>query len=385
MWLKRVISAKDGEKSLSLEYSLLYKEWKISQKTGRLITCIPSDRVLIKVEAYAQESKRAKAKELMQYVKERFSDARYDIKLSQGRAYLALCRGCEQYEGVELEPFALARLGSLYGDELFVIDWGRRKTVFVEIREGFLRSFRLVLRGGNYLTQRLAEGRSLDYESAERLKRSEGLSAKEIREGVEEILGLSGYNFEDHKVLLTGGGSRMRGLKSLFPEAVELTYCEPEYAVCLGTCLREVLKNPYPDFAQRELSPQEMKRLAYVGGGVAVAFFLSFFAMQRLYSVEKLRDIQRTEFKKHFPKEPIISLYEQVRAKVSSGEEYKLTKLLLRAQESLKPGMRLYRIEYAEGRLTVKGEAERKTLEGLKLFSTKETPTGKVEFELKTP
>ncbi|RME08850.1 MAG: hypothetical protein D6804_06820, partial [Aquificota bacterium] len=149
--------------------------------------------------------------------------------------------------------------------------------------------------------------------------------------------------------------------------------------------LREVLKNSYPDFVQRELTPQGMKRLAYVGAGMGIAFMLSLFAMHRVYSVETLRDAQRTEFKKLFPREPIVSLQEQVRAKVSTGEEYRLTKLFSRAQESLRPGMKLYSFEYADGRLTIKGEADRNTLEGLKLQSIKETPTGKVEFELRVP
>ena len=47
-------------------------------------------------------------------------------------------------------------------------------------------------------------------------------------------------------------------------------------------------------------------------------FFLSLFAMERLYSAEKLRELQRPEFKRLFPKEPIVSLYDQVRAKVST-------------------------------------------------------------------
>ncbi|MCS7308298.1 MAG: hypothetical protein NZ526_07105, partial [Aquificaceae bacterium] len=117
----------------------------------------------------------------------------------------------------------------------------------------------------------------------------------------------------------------------------------------------------------------------------AVAFFVSLLAMQRLYSTQELRELQRTEFKKLFPREPIVSLHQQVRAKVSTGEEYRLTKLFVKAQESLKPGMKLYRFEYADGRLSVKGEADRKTLEGLKLQSTKETPAGSVEFEIRLP
>lgn len=382
MW-KRVISAREGNKVLSVEYNLLSKEWKLTSKKGKEVLVVPSERVFIRIEEYAEGEKKSKGAELKAYAKERFPQDRYDLKLFNGLAYLALCRDCEGE--VELEPFALARLGALYGEELLVIDWGKRKTVFVELKGGFLRSFRVVLRGGDYITKRLSESRSLGYEEAEGLKRSEGLRLEEVREAVKEILELSGYIFEDKRVLLTGGTSRLKELRGLFSETVELRHCEPEYAVCLGACLRKVLKNPYPDFVQKELSPQDIKMLAYTGGAMALAFFVSLFAMQRLYSVEPLRDAQRTEFKRLFPNEPIISLYDQVRTKVSTGEEYKLTKLLSKAQENLRPGMKLYRLEYTEGRLTIEGEADRKTLEGLRLFSTKETPTGRVEFEIKVP
>lgn len=383
--LKRLISAKDGEKRLSVEYNPISKEWKVSQKSGKLICCVPSEKVFIKVEDYTKEEKKTKASDLKNYAKERFPESKHDIKLTNGRAYLALCRDCEECENIELEPFALARLFSLYEKEGFIIDFGRRKTVLVEIKDGLFRSFRVVLRGGDYITQSLADKRSISWEEAERLKRLDGMALKEVEEAIIQILELSGYDFEDKNVLLTGGGSRLKGLKSLFSKAIELKHCEPGYAVCLGACLREVLKNPYPDFIQKELTPQDIKRLAYVGAGMTFAFLFSFFAMQKVYSVETLRDAQRSEFKKLFPKEPIVSLQEQVKAKVSTAEEYKLTKQFLKAQESLRSGMKLYSFEYAEGRLNIKGEADRKTLEGLKLHSTKETPTGTVEFELRVP
>ena len=377
--IKRVVSAKEGEKRLSVEYNPITKSWQVSKRFGRLICVVPSHKSLIKVEG------RKRIEDLRAYVKERFPESRYDIKLLEDRAYIALCRDCSECENIELEPFALARLFSLYEKEGFVIDFGKSKTVFVEVEGGLLRSFRVVMRGGDYLTQRVMEKRNIGFEEAEKLKRSEGLNLEEVREGLLEILELSGYSFEEKTLLLTGGGSRLRGLRGVFKRVIDLRACEPEYAVCLGACLREVLKNPYPDFTRKELSKQYIKRIAYTGASMGLLFFLSLFAMERLYSAEKLRELQRSEFKRLFPKEPIVSLYDQVRAKVSTGEEYRLTKALLKVQDNLKPGMRIYTFEYAEGRFIIKGEAERSLLEGIRPYAIKETTTGKVEFEIRWP
>ncbi|MCS6957824.1 MAG: cell division FtsA domain-containing protein [Aquificaceae bacterium] len=383
--LRRVITAKEGEKLFSLEYSPISKNWHVSSKRGKILCVVPSDRCFIRTERYKKHERKSTVQTLKAYAREKFPESRYDVGYVDDRLYLALYRNFNRCEFVELEPFALARLFSLYSNNGFAIDWGRRKTVFVEVEGGLLKSFRVVLRGGDYITQRVCEAKSLSLEEAEKLKKSEGLSLAEVKASVEEILELSGYSFEERKVLLTGGGSRLKGLEGLFPQVIPLTYCEPEYAVCLGACLREVLKNPYPDFTRRELSQEDLRKIAFSGVGIAVAFFVSLLAMQRLYSTQELRELQRTEFKKLFPREPIVSLHQQVRAKVSTGEEYRLTKLFVKAQESLKPGMKLYRFEYADGRLSVKGEADRKTLEGLKLQSTKETPAGSVEFEIRLP
>ncbi|MCS7262799.1 MAG: hypothetical protein N3C13_04695 [Aquificaceae bacterium] len=381
--LRKVVTATEGEKSFSVEYSPLSREWKPTSKKGKTLCVVPSDRCLVKLETLRGDRKTL-LERLKTYAQERFPDSRHQLKVFQDRVYLALYRGSEGCESSELEPFALARLYSLHAEEGLVIDWGRRKTVFVRVKDGLFESFRVVLRGGDYVSQRLAQSRGVEPEEAERLKRSEGMNLREVREAVEEILELSGYELKE-RVLLTGGGSRLVGLESLFDQRVELLHCEPEQAVCLGACLREVLKNPYPDFQSDELTPAQMRRLAYAGGALGLASALSLFYMQELYSVEELREVQRAEFKKLFPKEPVVSLHQQVKSKVSAGESYKVTRLFLQAQESLKPGMKLYSFEYAEGRLTVKGEADRSLLQDLKLHSTKETPTGRVEFELRVP
>lgn len=383
--IRKVVTAQDGNKTLSIEYNPISKQWKHTNRHTTPICSQPSDRTLVKVEKFSPEERKQKLNDLRLYLRDNFSDARYDLKPYQNLVYMAVCRDCNQCEDVELEVFSLARLLSLYTERGLIIDWGRRKTTFVEIDGGLFKSFRVVLRGGDHIDRTIAQTRNLTLQEAENLKKAEGLSIPEVREVVEETLRLSGYRLGDQKVLLTGGGSRLKGLKDLFPQTIELTHCEPEHAVCLGACLREVLKNPYPDFKRKELSPQDIRRFTYAAGLVLLGFFLSFSATKRLFPVEALKEEQRTEFKKLFPNEPIISLQEQVRSKVSTSEDYRLTKLFISLQRDLRPGMKLYRFEYADGRLLVRGEADRKLVEGMDLPSLKTTPTGTVEFEMRAP
>ncbi len=382
MILRRLISARDGQKELSIEYDPLRRSWRVSQRKGGLLCVVSSERVFIKREEVGERKAKEVLQALKSYALERFPHTRHSLKAEGKYAYLALCKDCEDCESIEPEPFALARLFSLHAQEGYVIDFGRRKTVFAKVKEGLLESFRVVLRGGDYISNLLARSRNISLEEAEKLKKQEGMSLKEVEEAVKEILKLSGYELKG-AVLLTGGGSRLRGLRSLFEETLELKYVEPELAVCLGACLREVLKNPYPDFKEKELTKEDIKKLTMSWSPAGIALLLSFFLMSRLYSTQALEEAQRTEFKKVFPKEPVVSLYKQVKAKVSSGEEYKLTKLFMKAGESLRPGMKIYRFEYAEGTLSIVGEAQEKTLQGLKLSSTKRTPAGNVEFEVK--
>ncbi|MFN7065545.1 MAG: cell division FtsA domain-containing protein [Aquificaceae bacterium] len=380
--IKRVITAKEGEKTLSIQYNPISRAWGITKRQGKSLCVISSENCLIKAEEYTDKKK--KQEQLKAYARERFSNSRYDIRFTEDRVYLALCRNCEACESIELEPFALARLFGLYKRDGFVIDWGRRKTVFVEVVDGLLRSFRVVLKGGDYISQRISQRRSLSFEDAERLKKEKGSDLEEVKDAVEEILYLCGYEFSQRSVLLTGGGSKLRGIREFFSEVVPLRECDPEYAVCLGACLRGVFKNPYPDFSQ-DISPKDIKRLLYTSSALAALFLTSLFFMERVYPVDGLRAVQRAEFKRLFPQEPIVSLRDQVRAKVSAGEDYKLTKLLLMAKDSLRVGMKLYSFEYSDGKLLIRGEAHESQLEGIKLRSTKEISPGRREFEIVVP
>jgi len=378
MFFKKVC-AKDGSKSLCIRANLITKRWSLAKGEGEGICLIPSDKSLVK--KYAKREEKGFLKALREELEKSFRHTILDLKPYKGLVFAGIFkeRPCEK---VELEVFALARLASLYLSDGFLIDLGRRKTTFLRLKEGVLDSYRVVLRGGDYLSHSLAQAKGISFEEAERLKRQEGLSV--VKEYLEEILKLSGYSFEDLPVLLTGGGSRLKGIDTLFKKPLRLKEGEPEFASALGACLREVLPNPYPDF-EEGISPQVLKGYAKSSSLAFATFLLSLFLMHKLYDPTPLQEEQRKEFKRLFPNEPIVSLYTQVRAKTNPGEDYKLSGLLRDATAGLKEGIKVYRYEYYEGRLTLRGEAKKELLEGVKASYVKQTPTGTVEFEIKVP
>ncbi len=96
-----------------------------------------------------------------------------------------------------------------------VIDMGASKTIFCGITAGKVDFVRVMLRGGIWLTKKLAERQRCSVEQAENLKRSRGTDLPELAELLTDLMGESGLVTPmpyDH-VLLCGGGAATPGLK----------------------------------------------------------------------------------------------------------------------------------------------------------------------------
>lgn len=375
----------DADKVFSVEKPFLKKDWRATKKLGKKICVIPSDLCLVKVEqAFSKKISEIKSFYTLD-VEERYGRVNWDVSLHNDLVFLGVYRNFTAQDcfNVELEVFALARVLQVLGyQDGYLLDMGRRKTTLVKCEGGLLKSYRVILKGGDYLTDVVSQKRGITKEHAERWKIEKGLELEEVLQGIKHILSSVGLSAESEPLILSGGGSKTKDLKDLLPKAESHHFCEPELTSAFGASLKFIVKNPYPDFVKRELTDKELKVSAILAATSMSLFFASYLLLGFLWSSQKMESIEREEFKKTFPNEPIVSLYDQVKSKVSTGEPYELTKKLSELTKRVKQGVKIYSIEFAEGSLRIKGEGKEEVVSLMKPQKVKKTPTGSVEFEL---
>ncbi len=161
---------------------------------------------------------------------------------------------------------------------VLLMDFGASKTKLSIIEEGVVHVFHVVNRGGADITKNIASSLSMSFSEAEKMKRNVGLElnnnpevADIIRLSVDYILSDTNsvvfafqkkYNKTISKVILTGGGSLIKGLKDravsnfhtevvysnpfskteapAFLEPI-LEISGPEFSVAVGLALRQLL------------------------------------------------------------------------------------------------------------------------------------------------
>ncbi len=143
-----------------------------------------------------------------------------------------------------------------------------------------------------------------------------------------------------------------------------------------------MVKTSYPDFVKRELSLQELRWAGFSLVGGLLLFGLAYFGTERLWSVEPLREKERTEFKKLFPNAPLVGIREQVLSKASREESFQLTKKLYELSTKLSPDLKIYSLEFSKDSLLVRGEGKEEVVRRLSPRYVKKTPSGTLEFEL---
>ncbi len=374
-----VYTGVDGKKLFSVKYNPLSRKWSPTSKVGRKICVVPSDLCFVKIEkAFTQKLSQLKGYYQIE-ISEKFGKVKWDLSLHQGNAIVGVYKnfsveGCQR---VDLELFSLARVLKLLEVDGYVLDLGKRKTTLVRVEDGVLKSYRVLLRGGDYLSS-LANPEKP--EEGERLKKEKGLELKEVYEGFKKLI--DSLNMEEAPVLLSGGGARLKGIRDFFKKTVENPYCEPTYTSAFGASLAPIVKTPYPDFVQKELSKQELKLLGISFFAGLFVFGFSYFALEKLWSVDRLREVEKAEFKKLFPNAPATALREQVLTKATGEEPFQLTLKLSELSPNLKEGIKIYSIEFSDGTLLIKGEGKEELVRQMKTKMVKRTPLGTLEFEL---
>lgn len=200
----------------------------------------------------------------------------------------------------DVEPLCYLRAARQQGvNNALVIDLGASKTVFCGIEDSRVESVRVLLRGGDQLTRRLAESGGGDLQQAEHRKRSQGMDLRECGLFFEELLeqAMLDEPLPYDRVLLAGGGSSMPGLSEwlqrrlgvgveLFPLPGELS--AERHLVAYGAALAG-----RPGAVRVKLRKQEVR----VGGKLPMMTLLGLLLLA-LFVVADLEVRHRTLQKK---------------------------------------------------------------------------------------
>jgi hypothetical protein len=119
---------------------------------------------------------------------------------------------------LEAEPLCYLRAAKAAGiQQALVVDFGASKTVFCGVENGQIGTVRVLLRGGEALTEELANEASLSRDEAELKKRDEGTEHPTVRRFLHELLeeALLPSPLPYRRVLICGGGSATHGLLRL--------------------------------------------------------------------------------------------------------------------------------------------------------------------------
>ncbi len=378
----------DGSKRVSVEHSILKKDWKLTSKRGKPVYAVPSDLSFAKVETTQIRDLYDLKKALALEVEEKFGEVVWDLKLCGDRYFLALIRDFDVPEDAysfEPEIFSLARVcKALSVEDCFVLDLGKRKTTLVEVKGGELSSFRVVLKGGDFITSFLSEKAGIPFEEAERLKISEGLENKHVKDAFENILSSLGQELSKESVLLSGGSSKLKGIEEYFGSVLRNNFVSPELNTAFGASMKFVLRDCAPDFREEEVPDRDLKRVAVLLGLAFAVFFSANFGIEyaKKEVIREVRRLEREAFKREFPNLPTVAVRDQIQAMVSSPRYEVLSKLSLLSQK-LEEGIEIYRIEFKEGKLKVVGSAQsEEILTRLGAKSVKKTPEGQYLFEV---
>ena len=368
----------DGEKLLSVDFSLFRKDWKITEKRGRKIYVIPSDLCYVRREKTELKDVYDLRRFLSIEVEEKFGDVLWDVRLKGDTYCLAVAKDFEVPEdayALDPEVFSLARVVRALGrEDCYVLDIGRRKTTLVDVEGGELYSYRVVLKGLDYIKR----------EVPEEVVVREGLDNEGVRKSFERILSSLGRSLEEKPVLLSGGGSKLRGIDKLFKNSFRSPLVSPEMISALGASLKFVLEDCSPHFREEELSEKDIKKVSLALGASLLIFVASVAGINYAEKsfVKRVREVEKREFKRKFPQKPAVAVRDQVKS-MFLREENPMTGRLLKLSEKLSEGMKLYRIEFEGGVLRVVGEAKSKDIVAeIGAKSVKETPEGGFEFEV---
>ena len=151
---------------------------------------------------------------------------------------------------------------------VLLIDFGASRTKLSIVEFGMVKSYHTVERGGADISQSISQSLSIPFSEAEKMKREFGLFGNPIEKSLSDIIKLhvdyifsetnnvllgyeKTYNRTISKVIFTGGGALLKGLKEIavnnFRAEIEIGH--PFSKVNAPTFLEKVLETMGPEFA----------------------------------------------------------------------------------------------------------------------------------------
>ena len=184
--------------------------------------------------------------------------------------YRSIVDGCKlETDFFEIEVFSSIR--SNFEHELSLVllmDFGASRTKLSIVEFGTVKSFHVISRGGADITESISKSLSISFPEAEKMKREFGLYGDSKEKSLAEIIKIhtdyifsetnnvllgyeKKYNRTVSKVILTGGGSALKGMKEValnnFKAEVEIG--RPFSKVVAPAFLDKVLEATGPEFA----------------------------------------------------------------------------------------------------------------------------------------
>ena len=375
----------DGEKTFSVDYSLLKKKWTQSSREGRRIYVIPSDKCIVIHKETDIKDHQLLRKTLALEFEERFSNIEWDMKLKGSRYCAVIFRDFEKPQdayALDSEIHALIR-SAVFNEftDGYILDMGRRKTTLIRLEGGELREYRVILRGGNFIEEEVSRKQG---EGAVGVIREKGLEDITVKRCFESILGIYLERLGNSPVFLSGGWSRLRGMDSYLGRVYRNRYVRPELNSAFGSAIKYVVSDCAPDFRTEGISEKELRRYLVSIGFAVLVLAGSLWGIKYLGDsiVKHWREEEKKLFSEKFPGLPAVAVREQVKA-FSSSRRFPLLRKMSEISLRLQKGMKIYSFEYTMGVLKVKGEGSSKELiDKLSPKKVKKTPNGTYEFEV---
>jgi hypothetical protein len=377
----------DQKKKVSVDYNPLKRQWKLSNREGKKIAVIPSDKVLIKREQLPEGLKKS---DLRRYLKTKYGNFLFDFSLEGNFYTLVLVKDFKPPKdsfALDAEPFSLARIARVLNlPSLQILDFGRRKTTLVEVDNFNLKSYRVILRGGDYLTQKVAQNWEISPDEAEKIKIQRGLDLEFLKEAIEEILNNLPLK-KDKPLLLSGGGSRLKGLREFLKEKgfniVDFKVVSPEKGSALGAALKFVFKDNSPSFRRGEVTARDIKLFLASSALLLASFFIALWGLKRIETnfLQRLEGVKKELFAEKFPHLPPVAVTEQLKT-MQGNKKLSVLPLLEKAFRALPKGVKIYRITYQRGEIRIRGEAPPAVVKELKVDNEKRLDNGNILFEV---